>query len=124
MPLDKIVTESIAAARNTDETQFIMVPPIAGTYAINANPSDTWELLGIDAVLGAGAGTLDIQVTIGGSAVTFTTDGTTVGLSSTAKSRTVASGGSVGVGDAVKIVVSNLASSPTQLEVCFHWQRV
>jgi hypothetical protein len=122
MTTNKIKTESIDMVYNQTETQFVMVPPVAGTFAINANPSDTFRLLGVDVV--TNTGTLDIQVTIGGAAVTFTTDGTTVGVSSTVKSRTVASGGSVDIGDAVRLVVSNLASTPTQLEVCLHWQRI
>lgn len=116
-----IPTVGLAESRNQYDTQVVVITPVAATYAISMNPSFPFTILGIDCV--TNTGTLDIQVTIDGTPVTFTTDGTTVGVSSTVKSRTAASARDVGIGDPVRLVVSNLASTPAQLEVCIHYQR-
>lgn len=113
MPLDKIQVESRDQDLNLDFIQIDIAPPTASSRAVDVVADFPYDIYGITVV--TDAGTLDVQITIAGTPVSFDTDGTTVGVSSTIKTRDAASANSVAVGNSVLAVLSNIASSPAQL---------
>jgi hypothetical protein len=94
----------------------------ATTYILYLNPIYDGMVVQIDYVLNQG--TCDIQVEIDGTPVVFTTDATNpLQATTTAKSDTAASSNSFSAGDAITLVVDNLASSPEFLAVQVTLQR-
>lgn len=104
---------------NYDDLPITIFQPVASTVQVVL--SYDWAVRGIYVV--TNTGTLDVQVTINGTPVTFATDGTTVGASSTPKTRNSASGHMAEAGDVIGFVISNLASTPTQLTAMVYGQR-
>ena len=121
MPLDKITTESLDTDELLDYIQLDIVPPTAASYAVDVVAGFPYDIYGATVI--TNTGTLDVQITIDGTPISFETDGTTLAVSSTIKTRNSASAFSVASGDDVRCVVSNLASSPTQLYVKLYIRR-
>lgn len=122
MPLDKIVTESVETDLKYDDVQIEIFQPTASTVAIDMDLSYAWGIRGIECV--TNTGTCDIQITIGGTPVTFAIDGTTVGVSSTIKNRDSSANFTGAAGDAVLLVISNLSGTPTQLRIKVFGERL
>jgi hypothetical protein len=112
MTTDKIKPLSLENTLLLGSRSFSFVP-VDGTYILDINLAYDGMVNQIDIV--CNSGTLNAQVTIDETPVSFTTDGTTVSVSSTAKSRTAASSNDFSAGGVLRLVVSS-TSGATLLE--------
>jgi hypothetical protein len=120
MALEKIGTSSLEDEVN-DFKISLRIEPVAATIPIDLNAIHGYNILQAD--FKTDTGTLDFKLTIDSTDVEFSGGDESLAASSTAGSETTTSAFSVASGEAVDIVISNLATSPTLLSVDLYCRR-
>lgn len=120
MPLNKVKVESVESDIAYDDLPITVFQPTDSTVQIPL--SYPWGVRGIYGVLDTG--TCDVQVAIAGTSVSFVTDGTTVGLTSSVKELDKDTNYMASAGDILTVTFSNFTGSPDQITLVVYGQRL